>query len=347
MDFRTIAILLCKRSVREGRKTEDPYASGASPTTPIPRCASRLWSRLWSIPLGVRRVAVVVSMLCLAVACSTTGGSSGAGGGRRPWRPRRRRRRGPVVTAKVAQKDVPVDIAAIGNVEAFATISRALAGHRHAHDVLVPRRRLRQAGTAAVHARSAPVRGGARAGRGQPDARPGAARAGRSAARARRGERRVSAAHAERQAQLIQRGIISKDQRRAGARRRPTRPPPRSRPTGRRSRARGRSSSRSRRRSTTRESAARLHHDQVADRRPAPATSREGRQPRHRQPDRADDDRAGRSRCYVTFSVPAVHLPTIKQHMAAGKLPVTATPQDADGAAGDRRARRSSTTPST
>src|SRR5205814_7630111 len=33
---------------------------------------------------------------------------------------------------------------------------------------------------------------------------------------------------------------------------------------------------------------------------------------------------------YVTFSVPATHLPTIKQHMAGGQLPVVATPQDAD-----------------
>ena len=32
---------------------------------------------------------------------------------------------------------------------------------------------------------------------------------------------------------------------------------------------------------------------------------------------------------YVTFSVPAVHLPTIKQHMADGRLAVTAVPQDA------------------
>lgn len=31
---------------------------------------------------------------------------------------------------------------------------------------------------------------------------------------------------------------------------------------------------------------------------------------------------------YVTFSVPAIHLATIKQHMAKDKLPVTATPQD-------------------
>jgi multidrug efflux system membrane fusion protein len=32
---------------------------------------------------------------------------------------------------------------------------------------------------------------------------------------------------------------------------------------------------------------------------------------------------------YVTFAVPAVHLPTIKRHMAEGRLAVTASPQDA------------------
>jgi len=33
---------------------------------------------------------------------------------------------------------------------------------------------------------------------------------------------------------------------------------------------------------------------------------------------------------FVTFTVPAVHLPTIKKHMAEGSLAVTAVPQDAD-----------------
>ena len=70
------------------------------------------------------------------------GGRPGGGGGR--GAAARWRRRAPVVTAKVAQKDVPVDIAAIGNVEAYATISRPLAGHRPARGTAVPRRRLRQ-----------------------------------------------------------------------------------------------------------------------------------------------------------------------------------------------------------
>jgi len=40
---------------------------------------------------------------------------------------------------------------------------------------------------------------------------------------------------------------------------------------------------------------------------------------------------------YVTFSVPATHLPTIKSHMGGAKLPVVATPQDAlaEGADGE------------
>jgi multidrug efflux system membrane fusion protein len=33
---------------------------------------------------------------------------------------------------------------------------------------------------------------------------------------------------------------------------------------------------------------------------------------------------------YVTFTIPAVHLPTIKQHLGTNKLPVVATPQDED-----------------
>ena len=33
---------------------------------------------------------------------------------------------------------------------------------------------------------------------------------------------------------------------------------------------------------------------------------------------------------YVTFAMPAVHLPTIKNHMSVDRLPVVATPQDAE-----------------
>ncbi len=71
-----------------------------------------------------KRACIVVSGLVLLVAaagCSGSAASTGGGG--------RGRGRGdfggavPVVTTQVTQRDVPVDIAAIGNVEAYTTIS--------------------------------------------------------------------------------------------------------------------------------------------------------------------------------------------------------------------------------
>jgi membrane fusion protein, multidrug efflux system len=76
-----------------------------------------------------RRASISLLTLGLAVAAAACGsntsaaGPGGSGGGGR------RGGRGgdsgpaPVVTTKVAEKDVPVDLAAIGNVEAYATIS--------------------------------------------------------------------------------------------------------------------------------------------------------------------------------------------------------------------------------
>jgi len=74
-----------------------------------------------------RRASTSLLALGLAVATAACGsntsaaGPGGGGGGRRGGRgdsgP------APVVTTKVTEKDVPVDLAAIGNVEAYATIS--------------------------------------------------------------------------------------------------------------------------------------------------------------------------------------------------------------------------------
>jgi len=60
----------------------------------------------------------------VAAACGSNTSAAGPGGG--GGRGRGRGGDGgaaPIVTAKVATKDVPVDLAAIGNVEAYATIS--------------------------------------------------------------------------------------------------------------------------------------------------------------------------------------------------------------------------------
>jgi multidrug efflux system membrane fusion protein len=65
-------------------------------------------------------------MLAVAVACSSRGGTANgpaAGGGGRGGRGGAGGAAAPVVVGVVTQKDVPVDIAAIGNVEAFSTIS--------------------------------------------------------------------------------------------------------------------------------------------------------------------------------------------------------------------------------
>src|SRR6476646_6930056 len=83
----------------------------------------------YPVVLMLRSVRAHLLMIAVAVASAACGsntsaagpGGGGAGGGRRG--------RGgdggaaPVVTTKVTQKDVPVDLAAIGNVEAYATIS--------------------------------------------------------------------------------------------------------------------------------------------------------------------------------------------------------------------------------
>src|SRR5262245_23307569 len=72
--------------------------------------------------------AIVLFLLAggLAACSSASGASSSAGGGGgRGGRGGRGAAGGaqPVVTAKVAQRDVPVDLAAVGNVEAFTSVS--------------------------------------------------------------------------------------------------------------------------------------------------------------------------------------------------------------------------------
>src|SRR6266849_9860220 len=68
---------------------------------------------------------LMLSAVTLAACGSNTSAAGpGAGGGGRGGRGRGGDgAAAPVVTAKVAEKDVPVDIAAIGNVEAYTMIS--------------------------------------------------------------------------------------------------------------------------------------------------------------------------------------------------------------------------------
>jgi multidrug efflux system membrane fusion protein len=77
------------------------------------------------ITLSKRPCSLVSGLLLLVVAAGCSGSAAGTGGG--GGRGGRGRGDGgaavPVVTTKVVERDVPVDLAAIGNVEAFTTIS--------------------------------------------------------------------------------------------------------------------------------------------------------------------------------------------------------------------------------
>ncbi len=171
------------------------------------------------------------------------------------------------------------------------------------------------------------------------NARQGAPRAG-----ARRSSARDAAnaeymqLTAERQTQLNQRGIISKDAAEQVARRRPT---------PRRALVKAdKANIESAKAQLVAQDAAvdtarvqlELQRNQVADRRPHRQLERESRQPRHREP--ARDDHRSRASSRSTSPSPCRRFisSTIKQHMGAEKL---AGHRDAAGrrrAAGDRRA---------
>src|SRR5262245_36806408 len=79
-------------------------------------------------PTSVKRALLVLSLAAglATAACGSNTSAAGPGGGGGGRGGRGRGADGavaPVVTTKVAQKDVPVDIASIGNVEAYTTIS--------------------------------------------------------------------------------------------------------------------------------------------------------------------------------------------------------------------------------
>jgi membrane fusion protein, multidrug efflux system len=112
----------------------DGRVNGAS-HRPVSCCTTRdtsVRSQVESSTVLLRRVLILICCAATAgtlTACggdTSAAGANGATGGRGGRGGGRGARSGgdaPVVTAKVAEKDVPVDIPAIGNVEAYATIS--------------------------------------------------------------------------------------------------------------------------------------------------------------------------------------------------------------------------------
>src|SRR5437764_11766355 len=169
--------------------------------------------------MALRR-ALILSTFALAgltaAACSNNTSAAGPGGGGGGGRGRGGRGGGggdaPVVTAKVTEKDVPIDLAAIGNVEAFATnsIRSQVTGTVtevafHEGDVVKTGQLLfvldrRPFEAALAQAEANLVRDKALLAQAE-------AQLGRDAANA-----EYQQLAAERQAQLTARGIISKDQ---------------------------------------------------------------------------------------------------------------------------------------
>ena len=264
-----------------------------------------------------------------ASACSSNTSAAGAGGGGRGGRGRGSDGGpAPVVTTKVTEKDVPVDIAAIGNVEAYASISvrsqvtgqlTELSFHegdsvKLGQQLFVLDRRPFEAALAQAEANL--LRDKALLAQAE-------AQLSRDAANA-----EYQQLTAERQGQLSQRGIISKDQAEQS-----------------RAAADATAGTVKADKASIDSARAQLGAQQaVVDNARVSLGYTIIRSP--------IDGRTGslgvkvgglvaanttelmtiaRVRpVYVTFSVPAMHLPTIKQHMAGAQLPVVATPQDAD-----------------
>jgi len=234
----------------------------------------------------------------------------------------------PVVTTKVSQKDVPVDLAAIGNVEAYATISirsqvtgllTELAFHegdlvKQGQPLFVLDRRPFEAALAQAEANLA---------RDKALLEQATAQLARDAANA-----EYQQLSFERQAQLGQRGILSKDQVEQT-----------------RSQADATAASVKADRASIDSARAQLVAQEAAvanarvsltytsikspiDGQTGALSVKVGSLVTANQTELTTIARV--QPVYVTFSVPAVHLSTIKSHMAGGKLPVTATPQDTD-----------------
>ena len=261
---------------------------------------------------------------------SSTAAAPGGGGGRGG------RGRGgdaaaaPVVTAKVASKDVPVDLAAIGNVEAYASISlrsqvtgvlEQLSFHegdlvKHGQLLFTLDRRPFEAAVAQAEANL--VRDRALLAQSE-------AQLARDASNA-----EYQQLSAERQLQLSQRGIISKDaaeqiRSQADA-------------TAAVVKADRASIDSAKAQLVAQQSAvdaARVSLGYTTVRSPIDGQTgnlgvKVGSLVTANQTELTTIAKV--QPVLVTFTVPAIHLGTIKAHMTGGKLPVTATPQDAAAA---------------
>src|SRR3954469_17381340 len=270
-----------------------------------------------------------VGVAAAAAGCTSNTSAAGPGGGGRGGRGRGGDAgAAPVVTAKASEKDVPVDLAAIGNVEAYASISvrsqitgqlQEIAFHEgdsvKKGDLLFTIDR-RPFEAALAQAEANLTRDKALLAQSE-------AQLARDASNA-----EYQQLAAERQAQLVQRGIISRDVSEQA-----------------RSQADATAAVVKADRAAIESARAQLVAQQAAV--DAARVNLGYTKIRSRIEGRTGNlsvkvgslvtannteliTVARVAPVYVTFSVPATHLPTIKRHITSDPLPVIAVPQDAD-----------------
>ena len=246
------------------------------------------------------------------------GGRAGRGGGGGPQ---------PVVTAKVAQKDVPIDIAAVGNVEAYTTISvrSQITGQIdqaffHEGDVVKKGELLFKIDPRPLE--SALQQSQANETRDQALLAQAEAQLARDAATA-----EFQQLTSERQAQLVKSGIVSKD---AGEQSRAQADATLATVNADKAAIASARAQLAVQQAVTENAKVQLSYTSIR----SPIDGRTGNNT-VKVGNLATVNQelvtiAQLQPVYVTFTVPAVHLPTIKQHLGSDKLPVIATPQDED-----------------
>jgi multidrug efflux system membrane fusion protein len=269
----------------------------------------------------LNRPIVSSALVCLAPILFAACNRSGSAAQRRPAESA-----APVVTARVAQRDVPVDIEAIGNVEAYSTITvqSQVTGilnevRFHEGDLVTRGQHLFTVDPRPIE--SALAQETANLARDQALLAQSEAALARDIAQA-----QYAQLQAARNADLNQQGIVSKDlsdQVRAGA------------DAALATVAADRAAVASARAQLVAQEAAvanakvQLSYTVIRspiDGRTGGLTVKAGNLVTANNSQLTSIQQL--TPIYVTFAVPAIHLPTIKQHMTAGSLGVVATPQD-------------------
>jgi len=278
----------------------------------------------------LNRLRLISLLACgvAALALAGCGGTSAAtpNGGGRGGRGSRGGGDAPVVTAKVTQRDVPVDIAAIGNVEAYATISVRSQVTGQLQEIAFHEGDLVKTGQLLFTLDRRPFE----AALAQAEATLSRDKALEAQAEAQLNRDAANAEYqqvtAERQSQLTQRGILSKDASQLAQ-----------------SQADATAALVKADKANVESTKAELLAQQAAvdnarvqldycvikspiDGRTGNLSVKVGSLVTANQLEMITIARI--QPVYVTFAVPAIHLSTIKDHMTGGKLAVTATPQD-------------------